>query len=160
MKKQETILSTIGYEGADINDFITTLLAAKITKLIDVRELAISRRRGFAKKALSSALTEAGITYIHLKGLGDPKLGREAARRKDYVSFRKIFASHMKTEIAQHDLQVARDIILGGAACLMCFERDPHTCHRSIVANIVCEDSATIIRNLGVREGLAKRTTR
>jgi uncharacterized protein (DUF488 family) len=67
------------------------LKVAKITRLIDVRELPISRRKGFAKTALSTALAVAGIEYVHLKGPGDPKDGREAARRKIMPSSTKYF---------------------------------------------------------------------
>jgi uncharacterized protein (DUF488 family) len=70
---KQTILATIGYEGADVDDFVATLRSAGIRRLIDVRELAISRRRGFAKRALSGALADADIEYVHLRGLGDPK---------------------------------------------------------------------------------------
>src|SRR3954453_21108705 len=85
MGTKSTILTTIGYEAAELDDFVATLLAAGITRLIDVRELPISRRRGFAKRALSEALADAGIVYVHLRGLGDPKEGREAARVGDLV---------------------------------------------------------------------------
>jgi hypothetical protein len=54
-------LFTIGYEGVELKDFITALKAAGATVLLDVRELPISRRRGFSKNALKAALAEAGI---------------------------------------------------------------------------------------------------
>lgn len=83
------VLATIGYEGSSLQDFIATLRAASIRTLIDVRALPISRRPGFAKNALSKALAEAGIDYVHLKGLGDPKEGRDAARANDLETFLK-----------------------------------------------------------------------
>jgi uncharacterized protein (DUF488 family) len=65
-------------------------LATSVRLLIDVRELPTSRRKGFAKSALSSALAAADIGYLHLKGLGDPKPGRDAARAGDYAGFLKV----------------------------------------------------------------------
>ena len=73
-----TKIWTSGYEKVGVPDFIATLKAAKIKTLIDVREVANSRRAGFSKKALAASLDEAGIAYIHMKPLGTPKLGREA----------------------------------------------------------------------------------
>ncbi len=150
-----TELATIGYEAAKIDDFIATLLAAQIEVLIDVRDVAVSRRQGFSKTALSNALSENGIEYIHLRGLGDPKEGREAARRGDFDSFRQIFGAHMSTQPALSDLETAQRISEEQRACLMCYERDPSTCHRSIVAHKISEYNSCTIRPLGVREGIA-----
>lgn len=160
MADPKMFLSTIGYEGASLEDFVATLVAAEIRCLVDVRELPISRRKGFAKTALSQALEQVGIEYIHLKGLGDPKLGREAARRKDYGAFRKIFTAHMKSATAKGDLKVASKFVMAGGTCLMCFERDPHTCHRTLVADAVCDNLPVAVRHLGVRVGLAKQKRR
>jgi uncharacterized protein (DUF488 family) len=74
-------LFTIGYEGASLSDFIVTLQNSGVERLLDVREVAQSRRPGFSKTALSTALAEADIGYTHLRQLGDPKAGRDAARR-------------------------------------------------------------------------------
>jgi len=160
MADRKTLLSTIGYEGASLEDFIATLVAAEIRCLLDVRELPISRRKGFAKTALSGALQKAGIEYVHLKGLGDPKPGREAARRKDYVTFRTIFTKHMQSETAKSDLKTAFKFIMAGGTCLMCFERDPHVCHRELVASAVCDTFPVEIRHLGVRAGIAEQHSR
>lgn len=65
-------LFTIGYEGAALDDFMRILKAAKVDVLLDVRELAMSRRKGFSKTALGGALTDAGIHYRHEKQPGHP----------------------------------------------------------------------------------------
>ena len=150
MPKSKPLLRTIGYEAASLEDFIATLLAANISQLVDVRELPISRRKGFAKTALSTALASAGIEYVHLKGLGDPKPGREAARRKDFDAFQRIFKSHMKTAQAKADLKSAAKIALNGRACLMCYESDHNSCHRTIVATAVCVNAPVEIQHLSV----------
>lgn len=131
------ILGTIGYEGAALEDFIATLKSAGIRRLIDVRELPLSRRKGFAKRALSGALNVAGIEYVHLRGLGDPKEGRIAARNKEYTKFRKVFSRHMQSVEAQADLAKAIELVDDGASCLMCFEKDHNNCHRAIVADAI-----------------------
>lgn len=150
-------LATIGYEGATLSDFIATLQAEKITRLIDVREIAISRRKGFAKTALSTALAKAGIEYVHLRGLGDPKPGRDAARNNEIAKFRRIFSQHMKTDVAQADLRIATELAVSGSTCLMCFEKDHTNCHRALVADAVSATIPITIKHLGVRGGDAAK---
>jgi uncharacterized protein (DUF488 family) len=156
MATNRTTLATIGYESADLADFIATLQKADISRLIDVRELPISRRKGFAKKALSEALTHAGIEYVHLRGLGDPKEGREAARAGNLIQFTRVFSRHMESELAQADLQSATRYVAEGGACLMCYERDHTTCHRSIVAKTISGMVDVVVRHLGVKHGLGR----
>jgi uncharacterized protein (DUF488 family) len=129
-----TQLTTIGYEGFTPEAFMETLGAAGIAVLIDVRQVPSSRRKGFSKKALTIALEVAGIDYVHLVGLGNPKAGRDAARAGRMADYRKIYAAHMATPAFAADLATALDIARGGAACLMCLERDPENCHRKTVA--------------------------
>ena len=155
-KSVKKTLHTIGYEGALLADFVATLVVAGVSHLVDVRELPISRRKGFAKTALSEALGRAGIEYIHLKGLGDPKEGREAARAGDMATFKRVFTGHMKTKAALHDLERACEIVQIGNACLMCYERSPSDCHRSIVAKKISDLSEVVVTHLGVRHGSAK----
>jgi len=156
MGKSSIILATIGYEAAELADFVATLRAASIDCLIDIRELAISRRKGFAKRALSAALSTAGIRYVHLRGLGDPKAGRDAAKAGDFTTFRAIFSTHLKSDTAQADLQTAVSIAKGGGACLMCYERDHDACHRSIVAKEISVAVPVVIYPLLVKEGFGK----
>ena len=155
MEHDKPILTTIGYQGAVLEDFIATLMSASVRLLIDVRELPISRRKGFAKTALSAALTAADIQYLHLKGLGDPKPGRDAARAGDHAGFLKVFKAHLLTSSAQSDLKVAATHAMVGGACLMCYERDHTTCHRDLVAKSIDASVGVQIRNIGVRSGLA-----
>jgi uncharacterized protein (DUF488 family) len=156
MKTKRTALVTIGYEAAELSDFVATLRQAGVCCLIDVRELPISRRKGFAKQALSAALGRAGINYVHLRGLGDPKEGRNAARAGDYVRFKRVFARHMMSVTAQADLRKAAELVSQGGACLMCYERDHAACHRSIVAKAISDITAVTICHLGVREGVGR----
>lgn len=127
-------IATIGYEGASLGAFIAALQAARIDTLIDVREVALSRKKGFSKTQLAETLDAHGIRYVHLRGLGDPKDGRDAARAGDYARFRKVFGAHMRTARAQEELAMAASIVGAARACLMCYEADDTHCHRRIVA--------------------------
>lgn len=124
---------TIGYEGATLSSFIRALRANGVTVLADVRELPLSRRKGFSKTALSEALAAEGVRYVHLRALGDPKPGRIAAREGRYADFRLIFEDHLQSQDAQDALAQLRALALSDSVCIMCFERDPEHCHRSIL---------------------------
>lgn len=128
------LLYTIGYEGTDIDRFVATLKAAGVERLADVRAVAISRKKGFSKKSLSARLQDEGIEYIHFVDLGDPKPGREAARAGQHKQFRAIYCAHLESEDALSSLEELTAAAQEKPTCLMCFERDPATCHRSIVA--------------------------
>lgn len=125
---------TIGYENVGIPDFVACLKAAKIKTLIDVREVANSRRAGFSKKSLAASLSEAGIAYIHLKALGTPKAGREAARRGDTKTMHRIFEAKMVEPESQLALAETAELAGKGRVCMMCLEHDWRVCHRNIVA--------------------------
>ncbi len=128
------ILYTIGYEGSSISDFLRTVEGIGIEVVIDVRQLPLSRKKGFSKTAFKSFLQDSSIEYLHLRGLGDPKAGRIAAREGRYKDFEKIFGAHMRTKPAQEDLAQAVSVSKKKLACLLCFESDHRHCHRCIVA--------------------------
>jgi uncharacterized protein (DUF488 family) len=126
---------TIGYEGSDIERFVATLRAVGVTMLVDVRAVAVSRKKGFSKSRLRERLDAERISYVHLVNLGDPKVGREAARGGNYRKFRQVYAAHLKTADAVCALSVLDEAARRDIVCLMCFERDPAVCHRRIIAD-------------------------
>lgn len=130
-----SVVYTIGYESTNIEAFVATLSAVGVERLADVRALALSRKKGFSKKALADRLERAGIEYLHFVELGDPKPGRDAARAGNYQRFREIYESHIMGEDAQMALK--RLVLVAGEqpTCLLCFERNPKLCHRSIVTS-------------------------
>ncbi|MCD9291567.1 uncharacterized protein (DUF488 family) [Bradyrhizobium huanghuaihaiense] len=130
-----TTLFTVGYEGCKPSDLFASLQKNGVKLLIDVRDVPISRKPGFSKTALAQGLDKAGIQYLHLKGLGDPKPGRTAAREGRFSDFRRIFAAHMMTTAAQQALTDALSAASKSVACLLCFEQDHTNCHRCIVAD-------------------------
>ena len=105
------VLATIGYEKATLPDVIARLKAAGVDTLIDVRAVAASRRAGFSKTLLSNSLAEAGIDYRHLRGLGTPKSGRQAARAGRIAEMHDIFEVHMREPEALAQLAEATDIV-------------------------------------------------
>lgn len=144
---------TIGYEGAQVDAFVYSLGAASVDLVIDIREVAASRRPGFSKNVLRENLALAGIQYTHLRGLGDPKEGRDAARRGDYSDFERVYFAHLASDTAQDELGQAIRLASENSVALLCYERDPKHCHRSIVAAAMAKQNAFAIRHLGVQFG-------
>ncbi len=143
---------TIGYERFRVQDFVAALHLARVEMLIDVRDVPLSRKRGFCKMALAAVLADNGIAYVHLKGLGNPKRGREAARAGQHDQFRRIFGNHMATEVAQRDLDRAVELIQARPCCLMCFEQEHCNCHRSIVAHHIVKRTGLRLHHLSIND--------
>lgn len=152
------MLSTIGYESADLSDFIATLKLGGVEVLVDIRDRAQSRRRGFSKTALSDTLANSGIEYRHYRDLGDPKEGREAARAGQYERFKMIFSEVMKSNTAQDALRELSSIARSRMICLMCYERDQKVCHRKMVAEHLEKMLDCRTNHLGVRKGVARES--
>jgi len=125
---------TLGYEGADVQQFVSTLLRAGVEIVADVRAVPLSRKKGFSKRRLSAELAAAGIDYMHFVALGNPKSGRDAAKAGKKIEFHRIFSSHLKSKEAEAALKSLAELSVSRPTCLLCFERDPHECHRTIVA--------------------------
>jgi len=131
---------TIGYEGADVDRFLTTLKDAGIATLADVRAVALSRKRGFSKSALRDALASQGIGYQHFIRLGTPKEGRQAARAGDGALMRRIYCDEvLAAEPAQDAFRELEALAQSQPICLLCFERDPENCHRRVLTQRMAE---------------------
>lgn len=131
-----TALATIGYQAATVRSCLNALREGGVELLVDVRAVASSRRPGFAKSRLAASLAEAGIGYVHLRGLGTPAEGRAAARAGQHARLRSIFREHLATPGARAELDELADLVRAGRrVCLLCFEADPAHCHRSMVAD-------------------------
>jgi len=133
------VVYTIGYEGTDIDRFVASLKAVGVERVADVRAVALSRKKGFSKKSLAARLEAEGIEYFHFIDLGDPKPGREAARAGLFDKFRAIYSAHLDSDDAQSSLKELLAVAGEKPTCLLCFERDPVTCHRSIVAEVMAD---------------------
>ena len=101
---------TIGYEGSTQAEVVAELAAAGVRRVIDVRAVALSRKPGFSKNVLRAGLAEAGIDYVHLRGLGTPPEGREAARKGRHADLERIYAEQLETPEAVAEAAMMRDL--------------------------------------------------
>ncbi len=142
-------LFTIGYEQTPSRAVLDELARAGVKLLVDVRAIASSRRPGFSKSQLAAGLEERGISYLHLRGLGTPKNGREAARSGDMKALTKIYRAHLKTSQAKQEMnELASLVIKASPVCILCYERDHNVCHRRFIAEIIHEREGVKIDNL------------
>jgi uncharacterized protein (DUF488 family) len=142
-------LFTIGYEQTPAKAVLDELQRAGVKLLVDVRAVASSRRPGFSKTQLAAGLDERGIGYVHLRGLGTPKDGREAARGGDMKALSKIYHAHLKTAQAKAEMDELDALVMkAGPVCILCYERDHNACHRKFIAEIIENRGPVKIENL------------
>jgi uncharacterized protein (DUF488 family) len=141
-------LFTIGYEGKTQGEFLEELAVAGVELLIDVRAVAASRRPGFSKTALANGLRERGIDYLHLRALGTPADGRQAARAGRVAEMRAIYAGQLETPEAALAIEQALAEARARPAALLCYEREAPDCHRSMVAERMVEREGFEVRDL------------
>lgn len=131
---------TIGYEGATVAEFISALQNAGVERVIDVRALPNSRRPGFSKTPLRNALAEAGIDYVHLRALGTPVEGRAAARAGRIEDLQRIYAGQLELPEAMAAGAQMVELAKERPSALLCYEREPSGCHRSLLLQAVAPD--------------------
>lgn len=131
--EQPTALFTIGYEGSNMDSFISRLEKFQIKRVVDVREIPLSRKPGFSKTSLRKKLECEGIEYVHIQQLGSPRAIRNKLKEdEDYNSFFQSFSTYLNDNYLA--IEEAYQHVLEATCCLMCFERMPDKCHRSMVA--------------------------
>jgi uncharacterized protein (DUF488 family) len=124
-------LLTIGYQGREPAELVAALEEHGVDVLVDVRDRPISRKKGFSKRALEELLGEHGIAYVHARELGNPKTNRDAGG--GVATVLSNYEAWM-TERWDDAFRQLRPSIEGKRVCLLCLERDPQDCHRTIVA--------------------------
>ena len=135
---------TIGYEKATQAELIAALEAAGVERLIDVRAVAASRRLGFSKTILARSLAEHGIDYVHLRALGTPAEGREAARKGDQAKLERVYADQLALPQAMAEAAKMLDLAAEKPSALLCYEREPGGCHRSILLRSAAEQAEIV----------------
>lgn len=120
---------TVGYAGRTVDEFITALHAAGVERVIDVRALPLSRRRGFSKTALGKALAEHDIEYVHVRAAGNP-----FRDQKDQIDkCLALYADHLDAHPEVLDEVVTAFDTRRSA--LLCVEAEHEHCHRSVIVS-------------------------
>lgn len=127
-------ITGVGYEGKAIEQLVADLAALEVTTLVDVRLNAVSRKKGFSKRALAEALAAAGISYQHRPELGNARDNRagfsEESRTDVGRAARAIYADSLTTPDAAAAIDELADLAVTEKVALLCFERSELHCHR------------------------------
>jgi uncharacterized protein (DUF488 family) len=131
-------IMTIGYEGLTQRKFLDLVRRCGVERIIDVRELAVSRRVGFSKNALSNSLEKVGISYTHVPELGCPRSIRHDYREdQNWSRYTKRFCAYLAA--CNDTLQALAYLATTERCCLLCLEEDFNFCHRTFVAERLAE---------------------
>ena len=139
---------TIGVYGFDGESFLQRLRAANVRLLLDVRQRRGVRGPDYAwanSERLQGALADADIDYRHVKGLAPTTELRQLQYREDdrqgvgkrnRIALAPEYAERYTREIlVPFDLgALVAELPSDSATALLCVERDPEACHRSLVA--------------------------
>jgi len=140
-------IATIGVYGFDRDSFLEALTDAGVDLLLDVRQRRGVRGSEYAwanARRLQAALEEAGIGYTHLKELAPTTelrqlQYREDARLGEGKRSRTVLAPEYARRYTEEILDpIELDPVVNwigtSSAALLCVERDPEACHRSLIA--------------------------
>lgn len=127
-------LFTIGFAGKNAERFFGALKSVGVRRIIDIRLNNTSQLAGFTKKDdLRFFLREvAGIGYVHMPELAPTQdiLGDFKKNKGDWEVYEKAFGAL----IAERGIENAISRETADLACLLCSEKEPHHCHRRLVA--------------------------
>src|SRR5258708_7875988 len=129
-------LLTIGYQGRSLEGLVRRLRSRDVRLLVDVREIARSRRPEFNQSRLSDALERAGIRYQHAPELGSPTAMRRALYETgDFDRFAGLYLAYVRRWRLDDVASLTRLVRREGTVCILCYENEASACHRHIVAS-------------------------
>jgi uncharacterized protein (DUF488 family) len=132
------MICTVGYQLRSPGELVEHLVGAGVDVVVDVRETPWSQRPAYRKTALARALGEAGIEYLHAPFAGNPKrLRREA---KSHAECLDLYSAYLveHPEVGEQFAQLMASLVHADRkACLLCYERHPHDCHRTRLLDAV-----------------------
>ena len=132
LTNESKVIYTVGYEGRTIDQLTAVLRGLGVEVLVDARYRAHSRKPGFSKTRLAEALSNSGIDYQHRRDLGTPpELMRQ---RRDTGHYEiEAYANYLDENLEA--VARAAEAVTGQVIAILCYERDPELCHRTVVAD-------------------------
>ena len=155
-------VATVGVYGFTLEAFLAALRAADVRLLVDVRQRRGVRGPEYAwanSKRLQAALAEAGIEYEHrlelaptteLRRLQYREDERQGVGKRSRERLAPEYAERYASEILDRvDLgALAAELPHAGRAALLCVERDPEACHRSLIAERLATEHGVAVTHL------------
>lgn len=155
-------LVTIGVYGWELGRFLDALRAAEVRLVLDVRQRRGVRGREYAwanSARLQAALADAGVGYRHHKKLAPTTElrrlqyaddARQGVGKRSRVELAAEYRQRYTREILdQVSLEpVVSELPVEGSGALLCVERDPEACHRSIIAERLASEHDVVVSHL------------
>ena len=155
-------MTTIGVYGFTAERFLETLRDAGVRLLLDVRQRRGVRVPEYAwanSRRLQAALAEAGIAYRHhpelapttdLRRLQYAEDDRRGVGKRSRTELAPAYRERYTTEILDRaDLDpLVASLPSEGATALLCVERDPEACHRSLIAERLAAEHGVKVTHL------------
>lgn len=141
---------SIGYQGRNVDDFVTDLQRAGVRTVADVRLNAVSRKAGFSKTRLREALAAGGIDYRHMRSLGNAKENRQPFWDGRVDEGQRVFREALQAPDAEACLAELSRLARHQVVAVLCFETDPETCHRKVIIDHVVGATAVPVAALPV----------
>ena len=155
-------LATIGVYGFDLDGFLAALEEADVSLLLDVRQRRGVRGREYSwanSLRLQGSLAERGVSYAHRPELAPTTELRRLQYREDAAAG---VGKRSRVELAQeYRVRYTSEILdradlgavlalmpRGRASALMCVERDPQACHRSLIAERMAQELGLAVVHL------------
>jgi len=155
-------IATVGVYGWTHEDWLEALRDADVRLVVDVRQRRGVRGREYSwanAQRLEASLVASGISYEHRKELApttelrqlqyreDDRLGVGKRSREGLAP--EYVERYTREILGQADLRpIVEELPPDGAAALMCVERDPEACHRSLVADRLASEFGFTVRHL------------
>ncbi len=131
------LVLTVGHSTRTLAEFIRLLRSHEVSCVVDVRTVPRSRHNPqFNKASLPGALKKAGLSYVHMPGLGGLRHAKRNSVNMGWrnASFRG-FADYMQTPEFKLNIEELIQLAKHERVALMCAEAVPWRCHRSLIAD-------------------------
>ncbi|MCW2955179.1 MAG: hypothetical protein JWO69_48 [Thermoleophilia bacterium] len=131
---------------------LTLLVDAEVSRLVDVRIRAQSRKPGFSKTTLAAGLATVGIEYEHLRDLGTPLDIRARFRAKETAEAREEYRAYLRgDQAARLALETLARRVAQERVAILCFEHDHRVCHRAVIAEELAASHGIEATHLGTK---------
>jgi uncharacterized protein (DUF488 family) len=155
-------IATIGVYGFDRETFIQRLQQADVRLLLDVRQRRAVRGAQYAwanSLRFQAALAQAGIAYQHHRDLAPTtemrqlqyaEDARQGVGKRNRRKLADTYTTRYTADILDHANleQLKQALPPEGMAALLCVERDPEACHRSLITARLAAQYGVVVEHL------------